>query len=420
MTRNFLTAILIAGCVISANVLADEFQVNTYTASFQRHSSLAFDGTNYLVAWESNGQDGDSYGLFGQYVAADGTLIDNEFQINTYATSYQSSPEVTFDGTNYLVTWYGAGDGDDYGIYGQRISTAGSNLGTEFKINTYTPSLQQFPKNAFDGTNYMVTWTSYEHDGSLTGVYGQRVGTDGSLVGNEFQINTYTEGFQGYQSVSYGDSNYLVTWMSSQEGSSNGIYGRCIGTDGVMQTAEFQINTYTTSNQSWSEIAFDGTNYLVAWQGRGEDDYEGIFAQFVASDGTLVGDELQVNTYTDDTQSTPELVFDGTNYLIVWESNTQDGDGYGIFAQRIGTDGSLIGDEFQINTYTESNQQYSELAFDGTNFFVTWSSLRQDGDNYGIYADFVAGSSSSLTVPEPATIILFALGLLGAIRKYFR
>ena len=54
-----------------ALALAGEFQVNTYTTSTQRYPSVAADADgDFVVAWESNGQDGSSDGVFAQRFAA--------------------------------------------------------------------------------------------------------------------------------------------------------------------------------------------------------------------------------------------------------------------------------------------------------------------------------------------------------------
>ena len=47
---------------------------------------------------------------------------------------------------------------------------------------------------------------------------------------------------------------------------------------------------------------------------------------------------------------------DAGNFVVVWQSNIQDGSVLGIFCQRYNASGVAQGAEFQINTYTASNQ----------------------------------------------------------------
>jgi hypothetical protein len=57
-------------------------------------------------------------------------------------------------------------------------------LGSEFRVNTTTASIQASPSVAMDADgNYVVTWQSYLQDGSLYGVYAQRYDESTSTAG---------------------------------------------------------------------------------------------------------------------------------------------------------------------------------------------------------------------------------------------
>ena len=57
--------------------------------------------------------------------------------------------------------------------------------------------------------------------------------------------------------------------------------------------------------------------------------------------GGAVGDEFRVNTYTSNSQYDPSItsLADG-GFIVAWESSGQDGDGYGIYAQRFDASGA--------------------------------------------------------------------------------
>src|SRR5207244_9162179 len=82
-----------------------------------------------------------------------------------------------------------------------------------------------------------------------------------------------------------------------------------------------------------------------------------VFGQVFDADGTPQGTEFQVNTYTTNSQRGASVAVDGTgNFVVVWNSYGQDGSDYGVFARRFQADGTAIGAEFQVNTYTTSAQ----------------------------------------------------------------
>ena len=105
---SFLLAILVSPA--AAQLLGPEFQVNSYTTNYQRRPGIAADGSgNFVVVWESNGQDGSGRGVFGQRYDSAGLRVGSEFQVNGYTTSYQDRPAVAADGSgNFVVVWTAA------------------------------------------------------------------------------------------------------------------------------------------------------------------------------------------------------------------------------------------------------------------------------------------------------------------------
>lgn len=75
-----------------------------------------------------------------------------------------------------------------------------------------------------------------------------------------------------------------------------------------------------------------------------------------ALDATPAGSEFQVNTYTADDQRAPSVAMDADgDFVVVWESDDSDGtdtSGESIQAQRYTAAGSVVGSQFQVNTYT--------------------------------------------------------------------
>ncbi len=73
---------------------------------------------------------------------------------------------------------------------------------------------------------FVVTWGSYGQDGDFSGVYGQRYDSSGVKSGVEFQINTYTTSDQRDPSVApLNDGGFVVTWTS--DGQDGDLGGRC-------------------------------------------------------------------------------------------------------------------------------------------------------------------------------------------------
>ena len=289
----------------------------------------------------------------------------------------------------------GAGNDTYYVDNTGDIVTEAITANAEFQINTYTTNSQYQPSvTSLSDGGFVVTWSSYDQDGDNYGVFGQRYDSSGVKEGSEFQINTYTTSRQSNSPVtSLSDGGFVVTWSSDeQDGDYDGIFGQRYDSSGVKNGSEFQINTYTTGYQ-WdaSVTSLSDSGFVVTWTGREQDivaDNYGIFGQRYDSSGVKNGSEFQINTYTTSTQSKSSVtnLSDG-GFVVTWSSHEQDGDEHGVYGQLYDSSGVKNGLEFQINTYTTSSQLDSSVTSltDG-GFVVTWSSHEQDGDDYGVYA----------------------------------
>jgi hypothetical protein len=111
------------------NPLGPQFQVNSYTTGIQADPSVAaLSGGGFVVVWDSAGTtDSDgNYGIAAQLFDAGGAFVGTEFQVNTYTTSYQLLADVAPGaGGGFVVVWQSTGsagsDSSGDSIQGQRF-----------------------------------------------------------------------------------------------------------------------------------------------------------------------------------------------------------------------------------------------------------------------------------------------------------
>src|SRR5262249_1500505 len=75
------------------------------------------------------------------------------------------------------------------------------------------------------------------------------------------------------------------------------------------------------------------------------------------------------------------LAFGSTGDFLISFDNLDD-----VYAQRYSSDGTPLGSPFRANMHTTSVQWISAVAAAGRTFVGTWESEDQDGSGYGIYA----------------------------------
>jgi len=382
------------GALAQVTRVGPEFQVNTYTTDFQIYPSVAATPSGeFVVVWASYAQDLDYGGIFGQRYDKDGNAAGSEFQVNTTTYDDQYFPAVSADyAGDFVVVWTSYyQDGDELGVFGQRFASDGTPAGEEFQVNTFTYGYQGFPAVASspDGA-FMVVWLSYEQDGDDFGVYGQRYNNSGSPAGPEFLVNTYTYDYQGGPSVAAGgDGNFVVVWTSfDQDGDGYGVFGQRFNASGGIIGSEFQINTYTEDDQLAPAVAADGQGrFVVVWQSDFQDVSESsIFGQRFAENGNPAGGEFRVHAESPDGRTLPAVAADPNGpFVVAWVAEGA-GDGSEIFGRRFDSNGSPTSAEFQANTYTTGSQTYPAVAADAEGkFVIVWTSFGQDGDGFGVF-----------------------------------
>ena len=162
--------------------------------------------------------------------------------------------------------------------------------------------------------------------------------------------------------------------------------------------SQFRVNSTTTGAQiNPCVAALNNDDYVVVWNNDND-----IYAKHYNANGTPLATsapfDFKVNSYTSDIQSRPSITgLTGGGYVVVWNSQNQDGDGYGIYA-RIYNASSIAGTEFIVNSTTTSDQLNPIVnKLDGGGFIVVWQSVFST--NYEIRAKRYDSSGNAQVIP---------------------
>jgi len=381
--------------LLSATAIGPEMRVNTLTTGSQKDPTIAMDADgDYVITWQSFDQDGDNYGVYAQRYSAAGIPLGTEFRVNSYTTNFQGDPAIAMDANgDFVISWERGQDLESYGIYAQRFNSLGMPQGGEFQVNSYNTGKRRDPAVAMDSSgNFVITWHGFGEDASGTGVYAQRYDAQGVPQGTEFQVNSFTTDLQVNASIAMdADGDFVISWMSFiQDGSHYGIYAQRYNASGVPQGVEFRVNTYTTGYQNIPEVGMDADgDFVITWMSSDQDgDNYGIYAQRYNAAGIPQGGEFRVNTYTTSKQRHAAVAMDSDgDFVVSWWSLGQDGSDYGIYAQQFKASGVPVGNEVRVNLTTTGSQFFPAIAMDADgDFIVAWQSEFQDESQFGVYA----------------------------------
>ena len=381
--------------LLSATPQGDEFHVNQYTTGTQNNSAVAMDNTgNFVVVWQSNGQDGSSDGIYARRYNAGGTALGDEFRVNQFTTGSQQTPTVAMDNDgDFVVAWNSAAqDGAVGEIWARRYTNAGAPLGDEFHVNQNTTGQQLTPAAAMDGAgNFVITWVTPTAD--LYDIYARRYNASGTALSNEFVVNVTFTGSQLNPAVAMDtDGDFVVAWQgpgtTAQPDSAVAVFFRRFDQAGMPVTDEIKANQFTTGDQRVPAVGIDSVgNFVVAWESGVQDGaFYGIYARRFSAAGAPLADEFRANTTTADQQRAPAVAVDDSgDFTIAWASRFQDGSNYGIYAQCYSAAGAPVGTEFRVNTFTTGTQFNAAIAFDSdADFIVTWQSDTQEPPTGGV------------------------------------
>ena len=115
----------------TGTALGTDVLVNTTLGSDQEAACVAVGGGGFVAAWQSNGQDGNSKGVYVQRLSSIGVHAGPETQANVQWDKEQQAPACAgFSDGSFVIAWEGADDqdGDKFGIFWRRFDAAGAPL----------------------------------------------------------------------------------------------------------------------------------------------------------------------------------------------------------------------------------------------------------------------------------------------------
>ena len=298
----------------------------------------------YIAVWADFSQTVDDSEIRYRIYDALGAPLTNALQLNTFTTGQQRLPSVAGNATgNWVAIWESEGqDGDGWGIVGQRFDANDNKVGPEFVVNSIVEGDQYRPAVAYsDAGTFVVTWDGYYASYGVE-VLSQQFDANGP-VGPPIPVSASSPGDQKEAVVAALEAN---AWAFAYRDQSNivmrqyrnGVLGGRILVSGLTPGAK---GSPRISHSSVANVT------AVAWHCFGKDDPNdpagaGVSGQLYQLDDNLLfrekGERFQVNAYTTGFQWIPDVsVAEGGQIRLTWQSEDQDLSLDGVFSA-IGND----------------------------------------------------------------------------------
>lgn len=383
----------------------------------QVYPAVSLKPSGGFVVWQDNRTDGDGQGISALRLDTSFSSPFGSFRVNEIGAFDQSHPAVSLlnDGGAVFV-WQGGRRGYQ-GIYARFLTSSNTWAGGDVLVNTFTNHSKLSPAVATlsDG-NVVVVWGSFNQVAadSMQDVYAQRFSPAGQKLGGEFRVNPVTAFNQRSPVIAaLTDGRFVVAWVSEHQRFENSvdIFAQMFSAAGVPSGNPVMINTGTNvcANPSVAPSADGG--FVVAWTQKNQverSDSWDVFAR-PFSGGGFGGVARRVNTHTYGDQYAPRISANGSDYMVVWTSLGQDGSREGVYGQFLRSDGSLAGGEFRVNLTTASQQMHPALAADGTGrFLAVWTGFVGGAGSFDLAAQRFASIADPIPAPEPPYVTVLS------------
>jgi len=341
------------------------FPVSNQTGYQEYSIGAAFDGTNYLIPVSGCKPDLSECFLKAVFLDKSGNKT-NESTIKSVSNGVEIvGPNVAYspDHQKYLVVWLedNHNPGSQSKIKARFISSNGTLLGSELTIATYT-SKPSDGYVGYGGDKFLVVYNkpyTYNYETNRA-VYGRFVSPDGT-VGNEFKISSlWGKVDGGLQVMDFDRSKFLVVYR--EDGNDTDILARFVDPNTGPIGSEIVINQDSFPSDNPYAVFFDGEKFFVVYTNNVFENVWQFYGRFVYSDGSVSEIPIPI-TITNSHKLLPIIAFDGAKYLVTWSDGRNCGfvptyacsrTGYDIYGRYISKTGAPLGNEFLVYANTDN------------------------------------------------------------------
>jgi hypothetical protein len=283
----------------------------------QSMPDVAVRGETALVVWRDFGNS--EADIYGTRVLADGTVVDSAGLLINGGYYYQETPSVAASADGWYVVFTDHG-GESPAIRGTRVTPEGEVPEPWGQLLSYRPGgfRVRNPAVASDGTQWLVAW---EHESGAANygfdIFALRVGADGQVVSNSTVNVASRTSSQLNPDITFHNGNWFVVYVDAYLSSTFNVMANRVSPSGVVSGPwQFPVSY---QNESLPAVASNGESLFVTWGSDFSSSATHIYGLRWTGTGTPAGTTLVASQYN--SERTPALAFNGTNWLVVWEDD---------------------------------------------------------------------------------------------------
>lgn len=346
-------------------------------------------GGGAIIAWRDM-RGGSNRDIYAQRVNSSGSVVwtANGVAVSS-TTGDQTSPVIVSDETGGAILAWEDSRGADIDMYSQRLNSSGVAQWTaNGVVISNAAANQQFPSIVIDGSNgALIGWLDGRNSPTF-GIYCQRISSAGLVqwtANGELVSDNAVLTFNGPRLVEDGNGGAILVWESTRNGNTD-VFAQKLTPGGADAWTADGVDVVVESGNQWNPVVImSGSDAIVAWTDNARGNPWDVFAQKLASSGSqLWATEGVPITSATGSQADPDyfnqahnLVSDGAGGAIVaWDDERGGTSVFDVYAQRVFSDGSLGLDPFLVTNTNDGGLGSLRAAIDSANFYAGVDTIR--------------------------------------------
>ena len=277
---------------------------------------------------------------------------------------------------------------------------------TEFLLDPDPTHAQHLPAVAtLHEGGWVAAWVLEEGDANGAEVRAQIRDRVGAVFGATIDVNSTTGGSQRQPRVAgLRDNTFVVVWDGAGSEDSQGIYLSRFDANGSVLQDNVLVNTTTAGNQSAPQVSqyFYG-GFVIVWRGPDPDSGDNTyFLRRYDATGAPVTGEVQLSGTTDPIGAPSAAFLEDGRVVVGWQGPTGGLPGTAAWAKAYTRDGASVADAGRVDPSDWTATQAPRFGLRSeSNFAAVWESDGQDGDGAGVYVRVFGSTAVPRTDEAP-------------------
>lgn len=315
-------------------------------------------------------------------------VIDEPDELRlTDAVSFSQSPSLAWNGSEYGVAWTDNRNATeetiyDFDVYFARIDASGALIpGSEVQL---TSGINQsaYPSLLWVRDEWVVAFTDDRSD--RYEIYLARLDASGALI-DENRISDADEANSTITDIAATDTGFAVIWNDRRDAGVLELtrynpYLVILDGEGNPVSENIRLDAVDAENDIAlaPAVAWSGSELGVVWSDyRAGASTRHLVYQRVSADGTLLGENVELTGLSDDGNLAdlaeyPDILWNGDSFTVLWRDRTLDDSTDQLFTRRISPNGERLGSENQQITNSATQIVLPRFAWSGSDHAVTY------------------------------------------------